>query len=52
MTTSQDMDEIDLFGKKLPKKAQLLSKYILLNERFQKLRNLFKCFEMELETLT
>ena len=24
MTTSQDMDEIVLFGKKLPKKAQLL----------------------------
>ena len=24
MTTSQDMDEIDLFGKKLPKQAQLL----------------------------
>ena len=23
MTTSQDMDEIDLFGKKLSKKAQL-----------------------------
>ena len=27
MTTSQDMDEIVLFGKKLPKKAQLLMSY-------------------------
>ena len=29
MTTRQDMDEIDLFGKKLPKKVQLL---ILIQE--------------------